>query len=268
MLGVSLTSADDRVRRTSRVSQAVFGMFFAMFTLQTGVPAFQREGGLPTVRRRGRRDENILEVDRWSERDTRAGRYLYAPFARSGHRARRPPLKIQIAGEDDERAWKGPTGIKSLSTRSLRRIPRTRRVNGSGRSFTPRSSMRSTASNSATPRFSFGRRLRMPRRVEPLSIAAATWPGRSVPVPTSGARCQLYGFARGVERRLRGPRPLAETCGQVHESYRARPRLGEPKSRRPCSSGARPTDSARVILHSPVGTPLASGGRHRRRLAR
>ena len=50
-------------------------MFFAMFTLQTGVPAFQREGGLPTVRRRGRRDENILEVDRWSERDTRAGRY-------------------------------------------------------------------------------------------------------------------------------------------------------------------------------------------------
>ena len=50
--------------------------------------------------------------------------------------------------------------------------------------------------------------------------------GRPVPVPTAGARCQLCGFARGAERRLRGRRPLAETCGLVHETDRARHRLG------------------------------------------
>ena len=56
--------------------------------------------------------------------------------------------------------------------------------------------------------------------------AAHTALARPVPVPTSGARCQLYGVARGAERRLRRPRPLAETRGQVHETYRARHRLG------------------------------------------
>ena len=35
--------------------------------------------------------------------------------------------------------------------------------------------------------------------------------GRPVPVPTAGAGCQLCGVARGVERRLRGPRRIAET---------------------------------------------------------
>ena len=50
------------------------------------------------------------------------------------------------------RCW---SGIRSSSTRSLRPIPRTPPVSGSGRSFTRRSSMRTTASSRATHQFSF-----------------------------------------------------------------------------------------------------------------
>ena len=70
----------------------------------------------------------------------------------------------------DARAWRAPggpprrtspgsrrcwSGIRSSSTRSSRRIRRTPPVSGSERSFTRRSSMRTTASNGATPRSSF-----------------------------------------------------------------------------------------------------------------
>ncbi len=50
------------------------------------------------------------------------------------------------------RCW---SGIRSSSTRSLRRTRRTPPVSGSGRSFTRRSSMRTTASNGATRQSSF-----------------------------------------------------------------------------------------------------------------
>ena len=40
---------------------------------------------------------------------------------------------------------------------------------------------------------------------------------------------------------------------------------GEPRSRRPCSPGARPMGSARATLRSPAGPRSASGGRRRRR---
>jgi len=46
-----------------------------MFTLTTAVPAFQRKGGILTVRRRERHDEDILEIDGWLDGDVRAGRY-------------------------------------------------------------------------------------------------------------------------------------------------------------------------------------------------
>jgi hypothetical protein len=46
-----------------------------MFTVQTGVPAFQRTGGILTVRRRRRHDGNLLEVDGWRVGGIRAGRY-------------------------------------------------------------------------------------------------------------------------------------------------------------------------------------------------
>ena len=54
--------------------------------------------------------------------------------------------------DPDPRCW---SGIRSSSTRSLRRIRRTPPVSGSGRSFTRRSSMPTTASNGATRRSSF-----------------------------------------------------------------------------------------------------------------
>jgi hypothetical protein len=50
-------------------------MFVALFTPQTGVPAFQREGGILTVRRRRRDDEDTLDVDGWRDGGIRAGRY-------------------------------------------------------------------------------------------------------------------------------------------------------------------------------------------------
>ena len=48
-----------------------------------------------------------------------------------------------------------------------------------------------------------------PRRVAPSGghRCGAHGAGRPVPVPTAGAGCQLCGFARGAERRLRGRRP-------------------------------------------------------------
>ena len=88
--------------------------------------------------------------------------------------------------------------------------------------------------------------------------------GRPVPVPTGGARCQLCGFARGAERRLRGGGHRAD-AGRARASSAASP--GEPRWRRPCSPGARPMGSARATRRSPAGPRSASGGRRRRRSA-
>ena len=136
-------------------------------------------------------------------------------------------LKTQIALEDDEQLRRCWTGIRSSSTRSLRRIRRTPPVSGSGRSFTRRSSMRTTASNSATRQFSFttGRPHGASRRaaVDRCGVHGA---GRPVPVPTAGAGCQLCGFAGGAERRLRARRPIARTTALVRDAHRARHRLG------------------------------------------
>ena len=117
------------------------------------------------------------------------------------------PLKTRIALEDDEQRRRCWSGIRSSSTRSLRRIRRTPPVSGSGRSFTRRSSMPTTASNGATHRSSFT--TGPPRRVAPSGghRCGVHGAGRPVPVPTAGAGCQLCGFAGGAERRLRGQRP-------------------------------------------------------------
>ena len=105
-----------------------------------------------------------------------------------------------------------------------------------------------------------------PRRVAPSGghRRGVHGAGRPVPVATAGARCQLCGFARGAERRLRDSGHRADDGARARRaSSAASP--GEPRSRRPCSPGARPMGSARATLRSPVGPRSASGGRHRRR---
>ena len=162
------------------------------------------------------------------------------------------------------RCW---TGIRSSSTRSLRRIRRTPPVSGSGRSFTRRSSMPTTASNGATRQSSFTTE-RPARRVAPSGghRCGVHGAGRPVPVATAGAGCQLCGVARGAERRLRATATRADAARARRVSSAASP--GEPRSRRPCSPGARPMGSARATRRSPAGPRSASGGRHRRRSAR
>ena len=76
------------------------------------------------------------------------------------------------------------------------------------------------------------------------------------PSQTGGARRSLCGVARGARA------TMARTAAESRASA-ASP--GEPRSRRPCSPGARPMGSARATLRSPVGPRSASGGRHRRR---
>ena len=64
---------------------------------------------------------------------------------------REPPRRLRKGPAPSTRCW---SGIRSLSIRSSRRIRRTLPVSGLGRSYTRRSSMRTTASNSATHQYS------------------------------------------------------------------------------------------------------------------
>ncbi len=160
------------------------------------------------------------------------------------------------------RCW---TGIRSSSTRSLRRIRRTPPVSGSGRSFTRRSSMPTTASNGATHRFSFtaGRPHGASRRAAVIAAAytalVGLFPSRQPALDASYA-ASLAALSDDCEDR--GHR-ADDGARARRASSAASP--GEPRSRRPCSPGARPMGSARATRRSPVGPRSASGGRHRRR---
>ena len=94
-----------------------------------------------------------------------AGLTLLAPvrqIARQELRRSPPP---------STRCW---SGIRSSSTRSLRRIRRTRRVSGSERSSIRRSSTPTTASNSDIHRFSFSESAPRGPRAEPRSSLPGT----------------------------------------------------------------------------------------------
>ena len=127
-------------------------------------------------------------------------------------------LTTEIAGEDNTQLRRCWTGIRSSSTRSSRRIRRTRRVNGSVRSCTLRSSTRSTASNSAIhPIFVHDHAPEGASRRAAVIAAAHTALVGLFPSQTIGAGCQLRDFAHGSERRLQGPPPIAHTFGPVHD---------------------------------------------------
>ena len=147
----------------------------------------------------------------------------------------------------------------------LRRIRRTRRVSGSGRSFTRRSSMPTTASSGATRQSSFRTSTAMARASSSRRVA-----------PSGGHRCGVHGAGRPVSRH--GQRQLddsyAASLAALSDDRRRRRTShgsaaspGGPRSRRPCSPGARPMASARATLRSPEGQRSASGGRRRRRTA-
>ena len=128
---------------------------------------------------------------------------------------------------DDERRRRCWSGIRSSSTRSSRRIPRTPPVSGSGRSFTRRSSMPTTASNGATHRFSFTTRRPDGASRRAAVIAAAytalvgLFPSQQPALDASYAAslaalsddCEDGGQSR-------------ETTALVREAHRARHRLG------------------------------------------
>ena len=108
----------------------------------------------------------------------------------------------------------------------MRRIRRTPPVSGSGRSFTRRSSTRTTASSGVTRRCSFT--VRAPhgasRRAAVIAAAYTALVGL-FPSRTDGAGRELCGFARGAERRVRARRQWRDDS-TVRDAHRARRRLG------------------------------------------
>ena len=168
------------------------GVFSTMFTLQTGVPAFQRVGRPPCRPwRRTSHEESSCrrDVTRWCVAIAIASSSASSWTALLGMGRRQP---------------RPGAGLESDLHRHAHcdEYTRTPPVSGSGRSFTRRSSMPTTASNGATRHSSFT--MRAPRgasRRAAVIAAALHRAGRPVPVATAGARCQLCGFARGAERR-------------------------------------------------------------------
>jgi hypothetical protein len=63
------------------------------------------------------------------------------------------------------------------------------------------------------------------RRASVIAAAYTTLAGL-FPVTASGAGCELFGFTRRVERRLRPQRPIAQTTPLVRDADRAGRRLG------------------------------------------
>ena len=193
-----------------------------MFTLQTGVPAFQREGGLLAVRRRERHDEDISKLDGRLDRDTRAGRYRTDRFR--GPDASAGGIAIRTCPEPSSEVldWNQifidtliATNTANSSSQRLGAIVHTAifdAYNGIERRYTP-IFVHSRAPHGAS------------RRAAVIAAAYTALVGL-FPSQTAGARCQLCGFARGAERRLRGRRPIARTTALVREAYRARHRLG------------------------------------------
>ena len=197
-----------------------------MFTLQTGVPAFQRDGGLPAVRRRERHDEDISKRDGRLDCDSRAGRLRTSrpAIARPAGPGRPGPA------EDADRTERRPasevldwnqifidtliaTNTANSSSQRLGAIVHTAifdAYNGIERRYTPIFVHDRAPSRRVAP--SGGHRC---------GVHGA---GRPVPVPTAGAGCQLCGFARGAERRLRDGGHRRTTL--VRDAHRARHRLG------------------------------------------
>ena len=178
----------------------------------------------------------------------------------------RSRLKTRIALEDEEQRRRCWTGIRSSSTRSLRRIRRTPPVSGSGRSFTRRSSTRTTGSNSATRQSSFttGRPDGASRRAAVIAAAytalVGLFPSRQPALDASYAASLA-----ALSERLRGRRPIAQTTPLVRDAYRAWHRLGN-RGRAGRARLARDRWVQRELPSVHRRAPRsASGGRHRRR---
>ena len=204
-------------------------------------------------RRRERHEEDISKRDGWLACDGRAGGCRWTVSADPAQSSSgilqaqdhaRSQLKTRTALEDENQCRKCWIGIRSSSTRSLRRIRRTPPVSGSGRSFTRRSSTPTTASNGATRHSSFTTGPPTARRAERRSSLRRTRRWSACSRPNKPALDASYAASLAA---------LSDDC--EHSGHRAddgaRARRvssaaspGEPRWRRPCSPGARPMGSA------------------------